>query len=171
MAAFDLAGLDLDAISARERRAAGGSWAVWIFAVLLAFAWLVPFYYLLVSVFKSNAEYGTGNPLALPHSIGPLADNIAEAWSKARMAEGMFNSALYGICGAGAAVFIAALAAYGLTRIEFRGKGFWFVSINRSRSDGLSGFVGRIIRGKVRGEAEKGMVAVLAATKSKLEGK
>jgi ABC-type glycerol-3-phosphate transport system permease component len=129
MAAFDLAGLDLDAISARERRAAGGSWAVWIFAVLLAFAWLVPFYYLLVSVFKSNAEYGTGNPLALPHSIGPLADNIAEAWSKARMAEGMFNSALYGVCGAGAAVFIAALAAYGLTRIEFRGKGFWFLLI------------------------------------------
>jgi hypothetical protein len=52
-----------------------------------------------------------------------------------------------------------------------RGPGFWFVSVNRSRSDGLSGFVGRIIRGKVRGEAEKGMAAVLAATKSMLEKK
>jgi hypothetical protein len=52
-----------------------------------------------------------------------------------------------------------------------RGKGFWFVSVNRSRSDGLSGFTGKIIRGKVRGEAEKGMIAALAATKSKLEGK
>ena len=52
-----------------------------------------------------------------------------------------------------------------------RGPGFWFVSVNRSRSDGLSGFVGRVIRGKVRGEAEKGMAAVLVATKSRLEKK
>ena len=50
-----------------------------------------------------------------------------------------------------------------------RGRGFWFVSVNRSRSDGLSGFVGSIIRGKVRGEAEKGMLAALRTTKSTLE--
>ena len=50
-----------------------------------------------------------------------------------------------------------------------RGQGFWFVSVNRSRSDGLSGFVGRLIRGKVRGEAEKGMHAVLRTTKARLE--
>ncbi len=50
-----------------------------------------------------------------------------------------------------------------------RGKGFWFVSVNRSRSDGLSGFVGSMIRGKVRGEAEKGMMAALRTTKASLE--
>jgi hypothetical protein len=50
-----------------------------------------------------------------------------------------------------------------------RGPGFWFVSINRSRSDGLSGFTGSLIRGKVRGEAEKGMRAVLQSTKAALE--
>jgi hypothetical protein len=50
-----------------------------------------------------------------------------------------------------------------------RGPGFWFVSVNRSRSDGLSGFVGALIRGKVRGEADKGMQAALRTTKSKLE--
>jgi hypothetical protein len=50
-----------------------------------------------------------------------------------------------------------------------RGEGFWFISVNRSRSDGLSGFVGRLIRGKVRGEAEKGMQAVLALTKGRME--
>jgi hypothetical protein len=49
------------------------------------------------------------------------------------------------------------------------GKGFWFVNINRSRSDGLSGFVGRMIRGKVRGEAQSGMEAVLKITKTTLE--
>jgi hypothetical protein len=50
-----------------------------------------------------------------------------------------------------------------------RGPGFWFVSVNRSRSDGLSGFVGTLIRGKVRGEAEKGMQAALRTTKTMLE--
>ncbi len=50
-----------------------------------------------------------------------------------------------------------------------RGEGFWFVSVNRSRSDGLSGFVGSLIRGKVRGEAEKGMLAALTMTKARME--
>jgi hypothetical protein len=50
-----------------------------------------------------------------------------------------------------------------------RGSGFWFVSVNRSRSDGLTGFVGSMIRGKVRGEAQKGMQASLKTTKTKLE--
>jgi hypothetical protein len=50
-----------------------------------------------------------------------------------------------------------------------RGRGFWLVSVARSRSDGLSGFVGRLIRGKVHNEAKKGMDAALRATKARLE--
>ncbi len=50
-----------------------------------------------------------------------------------------------------------------------RGQGFWFVSVNRSRSDGLSGFTGSMIRGKVRGEAEKGMRTALEVTKRRME--
>jgi len=51
------------------------------------------------------------------------------------------------------------------------GHGFWFVTVNRSRSDGLSGFVGRIIRGRVQSEAQKGITSALAATKSALESR
>jgi hypothetical protein len=50
-----------------------------------------------------------------------------------------------------------------------RGEGFWFASVSQSRSDGLSGFTGSLIRGKVRGEAEKGMLAVLRTMKARLE--
>ena len=50
-----------------------------------------------------------------------------------------------------------------------RGAGFWLTTINRSRSDGLSGFTGRVIRGRVRGEVEDGTRAALTATKAKLE--
>jgi hypothetical protein len=50
-----------------------------------------------------------------------------------------------------------------------RGRGFWFVNVTRSRSDGLSGFVGRLIRRKVQNEAQKGLGAALRATKARLE--
>ena len=50
-----------------------------------------------------------------------------------------------------------------------RGGGFWFVTINRSRSDGLSGFLGRFVRRRVRSEVQDGMLAMLTATKTKLE--
>jgi len=50
-----------------------------------------------------------------------------------------------------------------------RGKGFWFANVNQSRSDGLGGFTGSIIRGKVRGEAQKGMQAGLRVTKARME--
>lgn len=51
-----------------------------------------------------------------------------------------------------------------------RGSGFWFVTISRSRSDGLKGFIGRFIRGRVRSEAQKATEAVLKMTKANLEG-
>jgi hypothetical protein len=50
-----------------------------------------------------------------------------------------------------------------------RGRGFWFVNVTRSRSDGLGGLVGRLIRGRVQNEAQKGLQAALMATKGKLE--
>ena len=46
---------------------------------------------------------------------------------------------------------------------------FWTANVNRSRSDGLEGFKGSVIRGKVRGEAEKGMLAALSTTKARAE--
>jgi hypothetical protein len=50
-----------------------------------------------------------------------------------------------------------------------RREGFWFANVNRSRSDGLGGFLGSLIRGRVRGETEQGMQAALAVTKKRLE--
>ena len=52
-----------------------------------------------------------------------------------------------------------------------RGPGFWLVTVNRIRSDGLSGFTGRVIRGRVRSEVEDGTRAALTATKTRLESK
>jgi hypothetical protein len=50
-----------------------------------------------------------------------------------------------------------------------RGKGFWFVNVTRSRSDGLSGFMGTMVRARVQNEVIKGMEHALKATKAKVE--
>jgi hypothetical protein len=50
-----------------------------------------------------------------------------------------------------------------------RGPGFWFVNVSRGRSDGLSGFVGKMIRGKAQAEARKALESALRETKERLE--
>jgi hypothetical protein len=67
--------------------------------------------------------------------------------------------------------FWTALELRALVLDPQRGAGFWFVTESRSRSDGLSGFVGRLLRGKVRSETEKGTAAVLQLTKRTMEAK
>jgi hypothetical protein len=67
--------------------------------------------------------------------------------------------------------FWTALELRALIPNAARGPGFWFVNVNRSRSDGLSGFVGRLVRGKVRSEIESGMQTALTATKQRFEGR
>jgi hypothetical protein len=50
-----------------------------------------------------------------------------------------------------------------------RGNGFWFITVNRSRSDGLGGFTGAFVRPRVRSEVESGTLAALRSTKQRLE--
>jgi hypothetical protein len=50
-----------------------------------------------------------------------------------------------------------------------RGAGFWFITVNRSRSDGLSGFTGAFVRGRARGDARKGALEGLTKTKAAFE--
>jgi hypothetical protein len=50
-----------------------------------------------------------------------------------------------------------------------RGTGFWFVTVSRCRSDGLSGFTGMFVRRRVRSEVQDGALAGLRMTKQMLE--
>ena len=106
-------------------------------------------------VYWQEANFGLKPTIRINHLV------IAEDPSGATIASKMLYASHY---------FWTALELRVLVRDPERGPGFWFVTVSRSRSDGLSGFVGRVIRGKVRGEAEKGTVAVLQLTKSRFEG-
>jgi hypothetical protein len=52
-----------------------------------------------------------------------------------------------------------------------RGEGFWFVTVTRSRSDGLGGVIGRMIRGKIREASQKGVDTMLTATRNRIQGR
>lgn len=127
--AVDLDSLDFDKIAKAEQRRSKGSWLIMGGAMLVSAIWIVPFYYMLVSIFKSTPEYAQKHPLALPDGIGPLIENAVTAWNNAKMGAGLFNSFIYGSIGGALAIFIAALAAYGLTRFNFKRRNFWFMLI------------------------------------------
>lgn len=114
---------------AKEKRATRRSIPRLVVAVLLLAAYLVPFYYLFVTVFKSTEEYLSSNVLDLPRSLAPFADNIVQAWTRADMGRAAFNSLSYGLLGSALAVAFASAAAYGLTRLRLRSANTWFMII------------------------------------------
>ena len=121
--------LDLEQIAARERGAGQGISLKVVFAIFISAIWVVPFYYLVISIFKTTEEYSLNHPLSLPTGVAPFLTNAIRAWQQAKMGAGLLNSTLYGIVGAGLAVFFASMAAYGLSRIDFKRKNMWFMLI------------------------------------------
>src|SRR5690606_13826031 len=96
---------------------------------ILLIAYLVPFYYLFVTIFKSTDEYLTSGVLDLPRSLAPFFSNVVEAWQRADMGRASFNSMTYGLIGSALAVGVASAAAYGLTRLRLRSANGWFMLI------------------------------------------
>jgi ABC-type glycerol-3-phosphate transport system permease component len=121
--------IDFVAIEAKERAVKDKRWIAVIFAALVSMIWIIPFYYMAVSIFKTHAEYAANDPLSLPGGFSPIVDNVISAWNTAKMGAGFANSAFYGLVGSGLAVFFAAMAAYGLTRMNFKHQNFWFMLI------------------------------------------
>jgi len=112
----------------RRRTAHGGRWILLPIAVL-TLAYLTPFYYLVVTVFKSTREYAAKGVLELPDSLAPFIDNVVQAWTIARLDAAATNSLTYGLVGAVLAVAFAAAAAYGMTRLNLIGSNGWFMLI------------------------------------------
>jgi hypothetical protein len=65
--------------------------------------------------------------------------------------------------------FLTGLELRVLIPDKARGSGFWFVNVNRSRSDGLSGFTGLFVRRHVQSGVREGTLTSLRSTKQRLE--
>jgi multiple sugar transport system permease protein len=97
-------------------------------AIILALLWLFPLWLTVSIAIKSPSDF-TNNPFwFLPREFN-FFQNIASAWNSAGLGQGFVNSLLYGVVGAGLAVFIASLASYGLVVLKVRGAFIWFLVI------------------------------------------
>jgi len=112
----------------RRRTRPRGRWIL-LPIVLVTIAYLIPFYYLFVTVFKTTPEYAQKGVLELPSSLAPFIDNVAQAWTIAHLDQAGFSSFTYALCGGALAVAIAAAAAFGMTRLNLIGATGWFMVI------------------------------------------
>ena len=121
----------IEGLIAKEKRTqrTGARALLLIPIAVLTLAYLAPFYYLVVTVFKSTPEYAKKGVLELPDSLAPFIDNVVQAWTLARLDAASVNSLSYAMFGAAIAVAIAAAAAYGMTRLNLIGANGWFMLI------------------------------------------
>jgi multiple sugar transport system permease protein len=97
--------------------------------LVLAAAWIVPLALLIVTPMKSFEEYAGSSQWALPHDPLQLFDNMKTAWNSAGLGPGFLASLSYGLVGAVVAIFCGALGAYAITRLEIRGRFWWFLLV------------------------------------------
>ena len=116
------------AAAEQRRNRQGRGWLVWPIAVL-TIAFLLPFYYLVITVFKTTPEYAQKGVLELPSSLAPFVGNVVQAWTIANLGQAGWDSFTYGLIGAGLAIAFAAAAAYGMTRLNLLGANGWFMLI------------------------------------------
>jgi ABC-type glycerol-3-phosphate transport system permease component len=97
--------------------------------LLLALAWIVPLGLLVITPMKSFEEYAGSSQWALPSDPTHLFDNLKLAWNSAGVGAGFLASLSYGAVGSVVAIFCGALGAFAVTRLEIRGKFWWFLLV------------------------------------------
>ena len=104
--------------------------AALVYAILsaVAFIFLLPFVWMVLSAIKSAQEVAYFPPTIIPRQI--LLSNFVDAWTHPDM---RFTRWLWNTVYISGAVLIgtlltASLCAYGFARIQFPGRGFWFIA-------------------------------------------
>lgn len=97
----------------------GLSGFVKLLLMVYAILTLYPLYWLFTSAFKSNQDFFT-NPYGLPKEW--MTENIFRAWELGNMGRAMINSTVVTITAVALTILLSVLAAYVLSRFEFRFK-------------------------------------------------
>lgn len=90
--------------------------ALWISLIVIAVIWIMPFVFIVFTSLKTTSEVMRSSAFAAPTS--PEWANYAFAWQTGNFSTTAFNSALISIVKVPLGLFISAMAAYALTRIE-----------------------------------------------------
>lgn len=91
---------------------------LWVALALCALVWLVPFFVMVLTSFKSKADLASGSSLGLPGQW--LWSNYADAAQTGDLWITGTNSLLIAVIKVPLGLFLAALAAYALARIRMR---------------------------------------------------
>jgi len=99
-----------------------------IHALLLAGAFLMifPFYWMLITSLKSNAESVAFPPTFFPTELHP--ENYPNALAAAPFGRYFFNTALVAVCQVMGVLGVSSLAAFAFARMEFFGKNVLFMA-------------------------------------------
>ena len=98
-----------------------------IYALLVLFAVTVifPFYFMIITSFKSYADY---NAEVIPSLVvgSPTFDNFIKAFSDVPLGKYLLNTLIYSVSTTALMLIVAIPAAFAFARLEFRGKNILF---------------------------------------------
>lgn len=100
---------------------------LWIALAVVAIIWIAPFIFIIFTSLKTNAAVMNSSAFALP--TDPQFSNYATAWSRGRFSTTFFNSAIITVIKVPLGLFISAMAAYALAKIEFKGRKLLLLAI------------------------------------------
>ena len=99
---------------------------VYILLTIGAFTCLFPFYWMIMSSFKSLREYVQEVPTFWPQTFSFEAYDIALDYQSGLFWKTLGNSLIVGFFSTAASVVLTILAAYAFARVEFKGKNLLF---------------------------------------------
>ncbi len=108
----------------------GRDWVLvglWIALASVAIIWIAPFVFIIFTSLKSNAAVMNSNAFAVP--TDPQFSNYVAAWDRGRFSTTFFNSVIITVIKVPLGLFVSAMAAYALAKIEFRGRKILLLAI------------------------------------------
>lgn len=96
--------------------------------VVLGLFWLLPLYLMVANAAKDSDAYGRVN-VWLPGTVGGLAQNLADGWSRGRIGAGLGSTAVYAVVSPTLAVVVGAAAGFAIVALRLRHGFAWFVLI------------------------------------------
>ena len=99
--------------------------SVYAFLAIWAVIVLFPFYYMILTAFKSTGEY---NAETVPSLVltSPTFENFFTSFTTVRLGEFLWNTLVFTVVTTAIMLFVTVLAAYGFSRIRFRGRDLVF---------------------------------------------
>lgn len=93
--------------------------------IILAFSWLLPLYWMVVTAIKNDSQIRTVPPVLFP--VPMHLENFAGGWARYDFNTAAFNSIFkYSLPVVVLTVIASVIVAYGFAKIQWRGRGFFF---------------------------------------------